>query len=327
MNTVLEEKCKLFVENREELESFFKLELTTNISVGSIIYTQKNKKIDIERIKESYEILKRNQNALSDYRTVLAIPLITKMSLSENPEEYLNRVIETSNKIKSIHKGIGANIENTISAMILEETSNNENQEELIERAKNIFNLIKKEHPILTDGEDRTDAIVLAMSKKSDEKLIEDMETCYKILLNEKIGFRGSLQALSHILALSEKSPEEKCNKIIDINKILKQNKIKIAFETEHALEIMGLFVDLDIDNEKIVEQIIEIFEYIKKEKGMGKFSISNAERFIYSAAIFLNSLEEIKTNSILNTQIITELAVYTTVSALVAASTIIWDD
>ena len=315
MEKTLQEKCELFLENRDILETCFRLELTSNISAGAIIYAQEGKKIERDKIRGCYEILKGQASAFSDYRSVLCIPLIVKMSLYERPLDYLNKVIEISKKIKVNQKGFILDVANIISAMVINESIKDEYLDKTIERSHNIFKHIKKGHPILTSDDDRTDAVILAMSKKSDEELIIDMEECYKLLKSKIIGSKSGIQALSHVLALSEKSAQEKCNKIMTIYELLKQNRIKFELGTDYALTMLGAFTDIEMDNERIVNSITDIFEYLQKQKGLGKLSISKAERFVYSAIIFLAKLEE--TNMTLNTKIITELAVYTTLHVL----------
>ena len=315
MKKALQEKCELFLENRSILESCFKLELTSNISAGAIIYTQENKKIERDKIKGCYEILKANASAFSDYRSVLCIPLIVKMSLYEKPYDYLNKVVEISKRIKVKRRGWSLDVANIIAAMVIKENIKDEDLEKTIERSHSIFNLIKKEHPILTSDDDRTDAVILAMSKKGDEELIEDMEECYKTLISKRIGSKSGIQALSHILALSEKPVKEKCNKMVQLYDLLKQNKIKFELGTDYALTMLGAFTDIDIDNEEIANSIADAFEHLQQQKGLGKMSISKAERFVFSAIIYLAEIEE--TNMTLNTKIITELAVYTTLDVL----------
>ena len=315
MEKTIQEKCELFLDNRNILETCFKLELTSNISAGAIIYTQENKNIERDKIRQCYEILKDNAGKFSDYRSILCIPLIVKMSLYENPLDYLNIIIDISKKIKVKQKGFTLDVANIISAMVIKENIKDADLEKTIERSQNIFNLIKKEHPILTSDDDRTDAVILAMSPKSDEEIITDMEKCYKILTSKKIGSKSGLQALSHILALSEKSAQQKCNKIIGIYELLRQNKIKFEYGTDYALTMLGAFTDIEIDNEIIVNSITDLFEHLQEQRGLGKLSISKAERFVYSAIILLAELEE--TNLTLNTKIITELAVYTTLHVL----------
>lgn len=45
--------------------------------------------------------------------------------------------------------------------------------------ARNIYNKMKKDHPFLTSGEDAVFAVLMAVSEKSDEILMEEMEACH----------------------------------------------------------------------------------------------------------------------------------------------------
>ena len=83
--------CDLLMANFETLCRNYKLEETMNIA-GAMILTNEHETADIERMKACYNIIKRSEGIFSVYRNYMRIPVMTKMSMSDDPENYFENL-------------------------------------------------------------------------------------------------------------------------------------------------------------------------------------------------------------------------------------------
>ena len=121
---------------------------------------------------------------------------------------------------------------------------------------------MKAEHPFLTSGEDSSFCALSALSDRSDDDLISDMEACFKLLKPE--FFSGNaVQSLAHVLSLCEGTPEEKCRRTLELFNNLKAAGRK--YGTEYELPTLGIFAMTDVDSGQIVQEMLEIDEWQKE--------------------------------------------------------------
>ena len=108
--------------------------------------------------------------------------------------------------------------------------------------------------------------ILLALSDRSVDTIIEDMTTCLDYLKKElkiKIG-SDSIQGLSEILALTDGDIREKCDSVLQLYNILKENKAEIDGS---AFSVLAMLIGTDETPEAIVGEIKEADEFLKSCK------------------------------------------------------------
>ncbi len=71
---------------------------------------------------------------------------------------------------------------------------------------------MKSNHFFLTSSEDSGFAAMLALSEKTDDALVEDMESCFAILSGMSMS-SNAVQSLSHVLSISEAAADDKCRR------------------------------------------------------------------------------------------------------------------
>lgn len=95
---------ELMSSNMETLTSFFKLNEDEERSLGAFICAAQGKKADPEKLKECKEIMKSEHKAFSDFRGHMELPLIAKMSISDDPRAYLLGVTDVYKKLSADYK-------------------------------------------------------------------------------------------------------------------------------------------------------------------------------------------------------------------------------
>ena len=285
MERIIREKCTLLVENRKAITKAFKWESGLMSLAASSLYAAMGKAADPEKLKECEKMLKSETSVLSEFRGNVKMPLLCKMALSENPQEYLGRVRYIYSLLQK-SKILGDEYR-VLAAMTLCDHLGDKAPESYVEKTNEIYSAMKENHKWITSNEDIPFAAMLAVTGQDIGTISENSENAYSVL---KKYFRDSnaVQALSHVLSLEDLDVEENCAKTVAIYDYLKEQKHK--FGKSYELATLGSLAMLDIPSEKLGDFIIYADEYLKDEKGFGDWSLGATERRMYAALMVLSA-------------------------------------
>ena len=279
MKKELRSKADLFLKNKKIFKNEVKFESESYYLLNSFLYIDANKEVDPNRLRGCNKIFKENTRLLSDLR-IMSFLLITKMSLSKDPLKYLNNVKENYELVTN--RRMFGSMYKILSALILCDTKNVD-FEKVHEREMNIYNLMKKKHPFLTGEEDLPFAILLALTNKNEKDIIKDMEECYDVL-SKKFSYKNEVQTLSQILALYNINSSDKVNRVIEIYDLLIKNKKKINLN--FGIPVLGTLLSINKDSKEIVDDIIEVDNYLGSKKGTGLWPYGKSTRLIFAMLI-----------------------------------------
>lgn len=284
MNQSMKERCELFIQNRDAIKGAYKWDGDNIAIMGSVIYTGKMVTVNVDKMKEAEEILKKKTGVFSEFRGNLKLAMICNMAMAEDAATYfdgVNAVYEELNK----NKVLGSSYR-LLAAMIIYADKNTD-KVAVVERAQKIYQDMKKEHPFLTSDEDITTAAMLAISDMDIAAMIKNMEECYNAM-KKTFSSQNAVQSLSHVLALNNQSVQEKCQKVSDIFNGLKETKRK--YGTSYELATLGALTMLDMSTEEIVKEICEVDDYLKEQKGFGTFGTGSTGRLMYAALLVMDN-------------------------------------
>ena len=280
MRESLNKKCELFISNRDAVKTAFPMESSYLHTVCASIIANENRVADVEALKETRKMLKSRVNAFSSFRGTCELPIVAMLDVDSDPEWRFDKAVE-------LYKGLKDHFFSSeylpMVAIILSGTTEQENA---AERTRRIYDLMKKEHPFLTSSEDCVFAAMLAMSPRSDEELIRDVETCYNIL-KERFSDRNAVQSLSHVLVLADSdrgSVSDKCRDTIRLFDLLKEKKHK--YGAGYALSTLGVLATLPCGIDETVRDLIEVSDFLKTQKGYGFFGFDRTERMMHAGMI-----------------------------------------
>lgn len=179
MNTDLREKCDLLVENRNIIRDAIKWESDLMTLAGASFFVGMGMKADSEKLKNCNEILKDKAGLLSDYRGNVKIPLLCKMSASEDPDKYfedINTLVSYMKDLKWIDKQY-----KIMAAITIKDHGQEDEYMDAVDKMVKLYKGMKENHPWLTSSEDIPFASMLAASeideaeKNPDEYRIEEV--------------------------------------------------------------------------------------------------------------------------------------------------------
>lgn len=328
MRKDVKEKCDLFINNAGEMKKSFKWnDGLMNIAASTAI-TSIGQKVDISRIKECKEILKNYAGAFSGLRSMAEPVVLCEMALSDNPAKYIEDVKSVYTKIsKAAFSDSGYMVQAAISVCDAGKVSETD---AIVDKFKKLYKKMSKNHPFITSPEDIVFTVLLTMTDKSVETIIEEMEQCYSYLKNEvnlRVG-ANEIQGLSEVLTLTDGDMKEKCDKVVLLYNTFKNHKVKYGTEC-NEFACLGTLIDIDENPDVLVNEIIETEAYIKSHKGFGDWCMNKKQRLVFASMIVgevYNGKNSVSYNSAVNSTVAAviaqEVSMMICMSASLAATT-----
>ena len=283
MKPELEKLCTEFITNRDIVKEAFKGDNSTINSICANLFCACGRTADADHLKECSKIISERTGFFSKFRGQLRCVLSCMLALGDNPEEQMLLAAEYYDLLKQ-------NFKNTeylaLTAFLLTESGDKSLAAEKIVRGKELFHLMNKEHPYLTDDTDSVFAVLLAFSEKTDYDLIQDIEVCYKCL-KTVFSHSDDVQTAAQILAMSDGVPEEKAQRMIDLYNALLEAGIKYGHSSELAPLTALSLADTPIPT--LVEEIKEVDEFLKIQKDYTSKDIEQEQRTVHAVMIVSN--------------------------------------
>ena len=284
MNSEFTNKLELLASNKKAIDKGFYFEMGISQVVAALLFASAGQAADIEKMKEARNILKKKAGVFSAFRDATELVVLARMALTPDMEKYIDDLIEVFNVIKK-----GKVFEDSymvLTAMIIVDRDRKADAESIKDTTDEIMNRMSKLHPILTSSEDLALAALLAMSGRSVDAVIDDMEVCYQYTKKElKVkAENNSIQALSQILAVTEGDMKAKCDKVAELFAAFKENGSK--FGTYLEFPALGTLLDVDVPTDVLVPEIIEAADFLKKSKGFGGLSMDKKTRLMFAALL-----------------------------------------
>lgn len=269
-----------FIANRDAIKEAFSMESVYMIPVCAAVFTDKGKLADVRQLKECNRILKEKTGAFSGFRGTAKLSMIAMMGVAANPEILLQNSIMVYGALKEYFWG-SAYL--PVASMILAEAVEPHRYHEAAAKAKEIYEMMKKEHPFLTSSEDSVFAVLLALSNRSTEEIVEETETCYK-LLKTRFSSSNAVQSLSHVLALGDGDAARKCQRTIDLYEKLQKSGCK--YGTSYELATLGVLALIPDELEEIVREVVAVDAFLAEQKGYGVFGPGKKQRLMHAGMI-----------------------------------------
>lgn len=281
MNETIKRRCELLMYNWEQAKSAFRFDAGMTTMICANVFTSRNQKSDAEELIKYKDLLKKKVGFFSDFRSHGMLPIISIIATNNNPESALDYGMEIYGMLKE-HFWSSSYL--PVAAMMIATMADFSQFGAIVEKTNLIYKKMKEEHPFLTSSEDSAFCALLAISDKSVDELIYDMEKCYEILKG-KFFSSNAVQSLSHVLALGNGIPESKCDKAMEIFNTLKAKGYK--YGTEYELPTLGVLTMIDVNTEELVEKIIEVDTWLSQQKGFGFFgSFTKRQRLMLAATL-----------------------------------------
>ena len=200
MRESLKALCDSFIANRDVVKEAFRMESSHIYAVCANIFCARGIPADAAKLTESKALIRQKTGIFSSFRGIVRPPIACLLAVQDHPSSVLEQTLNCYDLLK---KRFWGSEYLALLAFLLADMTKPGEEAEIIARGRIIYERMKAEHPFLTSTEDSIFAVLMAFSPHSDDELIADMETCYQ-LLRQRFPSGNALQAVSHVLALSE---------------------------------------------------------------------------------------------------------------------------
>lgn len=288
MTDTLRNKCELFERNRTAITKKFMFEKELMSIAAALIFTGADREADTDKLKECRRILNKHTGFFSEYRDAVKLALISRMALSDDPEQYIEDVKAV---YKKLHEGhFKDNSYMVLAAMLLCDLGRQSAADEVVMKHNELMQRMEKLHPILTDNADISYVILLALSDRPADTIIEDMEACLEYLKKTRKIKAGSdsVQGLGEILALTDGDITEKCDKVIGIYNALKDSKAELG--SGAVFSSLALLIGIDEAPEVIAREIMETYEFLDGRKLFDIKSGDKTQRLLFAELLAASS-------------------------------------
>lgn len=256
------------IEKTETISKNFKLQLSYYQSFVAVNAIKLNREIQVEKIKELMDHIKKNTSFFSPFRSQSFL-LAALMTLhSEQPEPIFSRLKEHYDSLKKA--GFRQTQYLPMASYCLDSIlydpriqdmsiQTRSYKEALIAKSYETFTLMKEQHPWLTGGDDYALCVLLAHSHKN----LSRVEYIFDQLNLHGLSKTNGLQSLSNILALSNEDENSLVQRLIQLKEQFKAKGLKF---NDFAFPGLGLLVHLNCD-EQMVEDIANSINALHKLK------------------------------------------------------------
>ena len=287
MANSLQELCRLQIENEKIIRKASFLELDEVIKVGALFYTVRNISPDGEKIRACKEILKRKTGIFSNFRGFLQFAIQVKMSVSPDPEAYLDAVLAIYKKLAEGRILPGEII--VMTAMTIYDLSDGRDVDSVIAAVKEAYAKIRQKHKFLTNENDLSYIAMMVLSGKDMDRQLEEVEMLYAALKERFHMPSDTAQSAALVLSMSSKPADQKAESFISFYQALKE--VKHATSKGKAMSVYAAFTDLDAPRELLVDEIGQAEDWLRHQKGYGILSSSDVRR-VMAAALVLQQHE-----------------------------------
>ncbi len=287
MKRNLQEKCYLQADNTLCIRKNFKWDYSWLHTVTATALMLNGAVANETEMKRLASTIKKKAGLFSDLNNYLRLPAIAKMYVSDNPEKYINNVLGVYDSIPGNRL---ASLSRMTAAMILSEYAEGDRLMQLANRTSEIFELMKKEHSVLTDSSLIPSAAFLAVSTSDSEGAVQRVEEGFNLLV-DYFGKKRTTYRLAALVSLSEGILESICAQVIEIHKTLKLCGHAIGKGSE--MIPIGALAGHGSDSRSIAEAIIEVETFLADQKGYSNFALGEKSRLSLACLTVLSQCEE----------------------------------
>ena len=286
MENLYQAKCDLFAENRSIVNKGFLLENSLIKIASALIYTEADKTADNDYLKECRKVLRENAGAFSDFRGTSEMLVSAKLAQQADPQRFMEDI---SSVYKMFHEGkIWGSRYMALAAISICDAGKLNQAKEIVEKSNEILKGMKKDHPFLTSDEDTCFAVLLAMTDKSSEAILSEVEENYKILKKDFKFHDNAVYSLAQVLAMKEGDKEKKCQRALELFQAFENNNAK--YGKDYELASIGTLIDIDKDANDMAKEIVEASTYLKSKKGFGLLDLNEKTRLMFAAILYGNT-------------------------------------
>ena len=244
---------------------------------------------DEERFLRAKKTVKQNTGVLSvlgrgNAKQVLAAAI----AAAPDPDSAMSQ-------ISMIHTKLDKKFLNSdylvLSAIMIYKNCEPSEYDSVIERTREIYKLIRKDHPLITGREDLPNCTLMALSGMEPSVIANRCEADFKALRKHYV-MKNNIQYLACMLSIFDGEPEERAFLAKKTQKDLRAHGVRFD---SYGLPIIGAISAIveQKDMELVCDTIRHVSDELKSIRGMGSLGAGKRIRNMIATAIVLDAYTE----------------------------------
>lgn len=218
----------------------------------------------------------------SMFRGHTVICLTALLTLSSNQDLLLKSTLEIYEQMRA--RKFKSSDYLVIAAFLIAGHSHPTQYSTAVERAKAFYDRMKLTRRFHTNSDDYIFATLLALSESEIEQAGSLMDRLYDQLKPE-LPFKGgnNIQTLSQVLAIGQGDPAVVVPRVLALRDHCKVQNLRL--DKGYTLPSLGILALLSAPTDEIMTDVAETYQYLRTEKGLGKWSISSSELLLFCSS------------------------------------------
>ena len=305
MNNAMRDCLTLFADNVGAIKNDFNWHGGAIKRLAAFVYTLEGKRVDVDAIKESLDLIKSETGIFSAFRGMLAVYMAAALSLAERPDQLLRGTVNIYDDLKRDGFWTGEYL--ALSAFEIAVNAKPADHAKIISRSRDFYNEMKANHRFIMSRDNYIYAAMFALSDMDPRQAANKLKRLYQQLKSKFSIFmsRGSVLTLSKMLVLGE-STDECVLRLLRLNANLRHNKIRL--DRSLTLPALGVLGMLDADSSGLVNDIIEARDFLRSQKGFGPLSVCTQELLLFAVSMVVKAYADDIAHGVMKPKLTTKI-------------------
>ncbi len=298
-----------FEANFHAAKSSYVLNTSLEASACAAAFIGRNFVVSTEQLKNAKKIVRSNTGLFSTLGRGNASQVIAaSVCMSEDPQAAIESIC-------SIHRALDAKFFNSdylvLAANMIYNNSAPQDYSRMVSRTREIYKLIRHDHPMITGREDLSNCVLMALSDYSETQIARRCEDDFQAL-REYYRLKNKIQYMACITSVFDGRPSDKAARVVSAQKALRQVGVRFsgdAFSVGAAIAMLVREEDLP----QVASSIHETSKMLRKIRGMGAMGAGKRIRDLIACALVIESYTDAGNSAVRDS------AISTIISAIIA--------
>lgn len=307
MNTRLETNKEIYEANFKMAKKAFLLNSGLEASACAASFIGDTEPTSEEDMKAAKKILDKNTSIVSTLGHGNARQVVVAtLAQSGDPEDAMD-------KIKKIHKALDKKFFNSdylvLAAVMIYRSCKPSEYDTVVRRTREIYKLIRKDHPFLTGREDIASCVIMALTDTDEGKLAQYCEENFQAL-KEHFFSKNKIQYMACTLSAFDGDADTKAKKTKGSYELLKEEGVRFDADAYAVISAYAMIIE-DKDKVQVAKEIKKTSDELKSVRGLGALGAGKRIRNIIASALVIDAYAK-------DTKNVSSVAISAIISAII---------
>ena len=321
----IDRSIAIFEENFRAAKSAYVLNTSLEASACASAFIGQDHSVSLEHLRDAKKIVRSNTRLFSTLGRGNASQVVAAtISMSPDPHAAMD-------SIRKIHKALDKKFFNSdylvLAATMIYKNCEPQDYDRMIARVREIYTLLRRDHPMITGREDLANCVLMAISEYSPDQIARRCEEDFQAL-RSFYRLKNRIQYMACISSVFDGRSDEKASRISSAQKALRQEKIRFNGDAFSIIAAVAMLVREE-DIEKVAEIISDTSRKWKNIRGMGAMGAGKRIRDMIACAIVIDAyandsngqVRDTAISAIISAIIAVEVAIISSAAAASAAA------